>query len=453
MTTLKSSSQAGVARVQSRLLRVFILQLGLISLVTIAGVLAAGFVAEKILVNRALKGESDYYWRTVAEDEGHSLPDTMNLHAYLAPADKDIPQALSVLPEGQHQTEINGNKRIVYVSKQGGDTLYLLFEDETVSNLAFYFGVLPLTLVLLIMYGLAYLAFILSKRAVSPLSRMAAIIETFDFTSRDASELDLASLHNSSSPETVVLAKAIEHFMDRTSTSIERERNFTRYASHELRTPVAVIQGSVSTLELTELEGAPARAVSRIKRTALRMEKLIDALLTLSRDRVAVKDEQSTDVALVLKRLSSELTDLDAAKPVEIQIHTEAPLEVKAPEAVVSIVLGNILNNAHRYTSKGTITVNIDASRVSIEDTGEGLNEEEQERVFEPFYRAERQDNQWPEHGNRTDSVGYGLGLALVSQACDNYGWGLSVESEKGVGSTFTVQFHELPSVNLKPVA
>ncbi len=455
MTIPASSRPAGLPRVQSRLLRVFILQLALISLVTIAGVFAAGFVAEKILVNRALEGESEYYWRSVRENGEHSTPNTMNLHGYLSSVDSDIPDALTVLPVGQHRTEINGDEQIVYVSQQGDDTLYLLFQDETVSNLAFYFGVLPLTLVLLIMYGLAYLAFALSRRAVSPLSRLAATIETFDFSSRDASELDLESLHHSGSPETVVLAEAIEHFVDRTRTSIERERNFTRYASHELRTPVAVIQGSVSTLELLELDGAPARAVDRIKRTTLHMGELITALLTLSRDRVPLEDEQSTDVGIILQRLSSELTDLDIGKPVSINIEENSALQVQAPEAVVSIVLGNILTNAYHYTSRGSVTVRVDNGQVSVTDTGPGLNSVEQVRVFEPFYRAEHQ-NQFSVAGDATgtgDRVGYGLGLALVRQACDNYGWGLSVESEPGVGSTFTVTFYDVPSVSLKPVA
>ncbi len=453
MNAVEPTPSVGLPRVQSRLLRVFILQLALISLVTIAGVSAAGFVAEKLLVNRALEGESDYYWKSVKTHPGHALPDTMNLRAYLSSAEMDIPAALTGLPIGQHRATINGDNRIVYVSEQDGETLYLLFQDETVSNLAFYFGVLPLTLVLLIMYGLAYLAFVLSKRAVSPLSRLAATIETFDFTSRDASELDLESLHHSGSPETVVLADAIEHFVQRTRTSIERERNFTRYASHELRTPVAVIQGSVSTLELSGLEGAPARAVDRIKRTALHMGELISALLTLSRDRVPVEEEQSTDAVSLVHRLAADLAIVDTVQPVPIHIREEAPLTVMAPEAVLSMVLGNILSNAFYYTTDGSVTVTIADRYVSVSDTGPGLNAVEQRRVFEPFYRAERQEHTSATEGNRRNRIGYGLGLALVKQACDNYDWGLSVDSEPGVGSTFTVWFYEVPSDSLNPVA
>ena len=161
-------------------------------------------------------------------------------------------------------------------------------------NLAFYFGVVPLILVLLTMYGFAFFAYVLSKQAVSPITRLASVIENFDLNKRDANELNLASLDQSSNSETEILANALDHFVQRSSASIERERNFTRYASHELRTPLAVIQGSASSLELLELDGAPARAVQRIKRTSRQMGDLLNTLLILARE------EKSSDSDLSL---------------------------------------------------------------------------------------------------------------------------------------------------------
>ena len=479
------------SRVQSRLLRVFVLQLALISVITVTGIFAASLVAERILVNQALVGEASYFWNQRAEDPEFPLPNTLNLQSWFAESSgkPEIPEALAVLPTGQHRVMIDGDDRIVYVSQRDGDNLYLLFQDETVSNLAFYFGVVPLAFVLLVMYSLAFLAYWLSKRAVSPIASMVENIERFDFNARDASELDLAQLPGPNDTETQVLAHALEHFVERSKASIERERNFTRYASHELRTPIAVIQGSIASLELVEHEGAAARAVARIKRTSGHMAQLINSLLLLARDRNADDTVEPVDVVQLIEQLIDEMQTLQPREHVQIVVQTGLPyksnlanasssqpfdattptqapetesgnattsLVVDAPVAVLSIVLGNILRNAWKYTDRGRITVTIHDDRISIEDTGDGLTQQQQARIFEPFYRVNKKREQFPASGvmptanfpgqsqplqSGEQIEGLGLGLAIVRHFCDVYSWQLTLTSELQKGSCFELQF------------
>ncbi len=454
-------TQGKPSRVQSRLLRVFVLQLALISLITVAGIFAASLVAERILVNKALVGEASYFWNQRAEDPQFPLPNTLNLQSWFASSagKRQIPASLAALPIGQHKVMVAGDDRIVYVSERDGDKLYLLFQDETVSNLAFYFGVVPLAFVLMVMYSLAFLAYWLSKRAVSPIARLVDYIEGFDFNARDASELDLAQLPGSKDSETLVLAQALEHFVERSKTSIERERNFTRYASHELRTPIAVIQGSIASLELVKHDGAAGRAVARIKRTSGHMAQLINSLLLLARDQNIDDATVAVDVVQLVEQLIDEMQTLQPSDKVTVALETQMQLIVDAPVAVVSIVLGNILRNAWKYTDQGKITVRISEHEVSIGDTGSGLTEIQQQRIFEPFYRIEQADASMPESSSGKpvkepagqsmatrpqlmDHVeGLGLGLAIVKHFCDIYGWRLSVSSQVDVGSCFVLRF------------
>lgn len=426
-------------RVQSRLLRVFVLQLALISIITVAGIFAASLVAERILVKQALVGEANYFWKRRLQDPEFALPNTLNLQSYFSSADHepDLPADIAALPPGQHRIIIAGDDRIVHVSEEQGQRLYLLFQDETVSNLAFYFGVLPLTLVLITMYSLAFLAYWLSKRAVSPIVRLADVIEQFDFNARDASELDLADLPGPKDSETVVLAQALEHFVKRSKDSIERERNFTRYASHELRTPIAVIQGSISSLELLTLKGAPARAVARIKRSSEHMADLINSLLLLARGKTRSDDIERVDVNQLLLQLIDEVKSVNSHAAAAIELKQQTNLTVSAPTVDVSIVLGNILRNACNYASSGRIIVKVEQNKVSISDNGPGLSEDQQRRVFEPFYRGEAD--------SISTAPGLGLGLAIVRHVCDNQGWKLSVRSVLGEGATFEVIFVRHP--------
>jgi len=317
----------GNSKVQSRLLLFFVLQLALISLVTITGVLAASIVAERVLVNKALSGEAEYFWKHRLQFPEFALPNTLNLQSYISSDESiEMPASLADLELGQQRVDILGDDRIVHVSERNGERLYLLFQDETVTALSFWFGVLPLTFVLLIMYSLAWLTYYLSKRAVSPMTRLAAVIERFDFENRD-------------------------------KASIERERTFTRYASHELRTPLAVIQGSLSSLELMPLEGAPARAIARMKRTVRHMTSMLEALLMLAREGRAAEQATPIDVNSLLDRELAELKEIEEEKPIKLSISHEKALSVMTDDSSLSILFGNLLRNAWRYTSEGSIDV------------------------------------------------------------------------------------------------
>jgi len=424
-------------RVQSRLLRVFLLQLAIISVVTVAGVLAASWVAERILVNQALQGEADYFWEKKELVPDYPLPGTLNLTGYLEspnPADQLLPirPELTGLALGQQRVQLDGNSVIAHVSERGEQRLVLLFEDETVSNLGFYFGVVPLSLVLLLMYCLAYFAYWMSKRAVSPIARLADTIEHFDFNARDAEELDLQGFRQPQNSETLVLADALQHFIERTRESLDRERNFVRYASHELRTPLAVIQGSVSSLNLAELNGAPKRALNRIDRASRHMHDLITTLLMLARDKVSSEQRTLCNVNAVIDELVAELSDVLPKRQGSVRLVNNETLQVLATDATLRIIFGNILRNACIHGGEGAVTVTVAKSYVAIEDEGPGLSVEDQRRIFEPFYRTVT-----------SASGGHGLGLALVKQTCEHIGCTLRVQSELDRGSVFIVEFGE----------
>ncbi len=417
-------------RVQSRLLRAFVLQLALISFATVTGVMAASLVAEQILVKQALSGEAEYFWERRQDNPDFPVPNTLNLQSYLHTHDNSaLPFALQGLPPGQQRVMFQDDELIAFVSSRGEETLTLLFQDDTVSNLGFFFGVVPLTLVLLVMYALAYLTYVLSKRAVSPIAKLAETIENFDFSARDANELDLNKFTGPHNSETLVLADALQHFIERTNDSIERERNFARYASHELRTPLAVIDGSISSLSLLDLEEKPARAVERIKRASRHMLDLTSTLLLLARDKRSGEHLTEVAIPVVVDDLLLEISQVVPTDDLTINHNKTCPLTVYASEASLRIVIGNILRNACLYTQKGNVDIYCTDHSITISDDGPGLDEANKRKVFDPFFRVEKRVS------------GSGLGLSLVKTTCDTYGWNITIDSEPGRGSSFTVSF------------
>ena len=212
-------------------------------------------------------------------------------------------------------------------------------------------------------------------------------------------------------------------------------REFVTNVSHELRSPLASIKAIVETLEsgaLDERERA-AEFLARIGRDVDRMTLLVNDLLELSR-----LESGHTQVNLAPVDLGPIIDDavqtVRRRTSVDVQARANGDLPAVLGEGhLVWRVLTNLLENAVKATSEqGTVTVTTSAEErsvvVSVKDTGAGIGREHLPHVFERFYKIDR---------SRSDS-GTGLGLAIVKHIVQAHGGEVDVESEEGVGTTFS---------------
>jgi len=429
--------------INSKLVRVFLAQILAISIATIVGVYGAALVVEKVLVREALNGEAEHFWEQHNRDIAFQLPNTNNLRGYLAPNGdvSMVPDWLADVETGFHRvTTVDGANPVVHVTEQNGHRLYLVFDEVQVSNLAFYFGIAPLTAVLLVIYMLAWLGYVMSRRAVSALVQLSEAVRTFDFQSGDFQSLKLQQFAGTNDDEVLALITALEQFTNRLERFVARERNFTRNASHELRTPLAVLKGNVELL--MKFPDSPTRddVIQRMDRTLRDMEALVETLLILAREsesklswsKVILND-------LIAEQLDQVVRAID--KPdVQTSIEADCLLETKAPERVLGIIFHNLFRNAMTFTDTGSVRIEIDSGGVTIRDTGCGMSEADLERAFEPFYRAHDRSNE-----------GYGMGLAIVNRLTRRFGWPLEADSELGAGTVFRVNFPKARPIPLNP--
>lgn len=416
----------------SKLVRVFVLQVLAISAATVLGVFGAALVVERVLVQEALNGEANHFWANYAEDRSFPLPNTNNLRGYMAQrADfSKVPYWLADQPPGFRRVTCDQASRpVVHISDRGEDRLYLVFDEVQVSALAFYFGIAPLTGVLLLIYILTWLGYVMSRRAVSRVVRLSEAVSNYDFAAGKFEKFDQND-DSASDSEVDTLVAAFNQFIDRMESFIERERTFTRNASHELRTPLAVVKANLNLLAKFDEPERRARVVERMSRTVSDMEALVETLLILARE-----SESKLSWSLVLiNDLIAEICDqVRRAVPrenVELSIRATGLVEIEAPERVVAIVFTNLIRNAMTYTESGRVEILIESNRVLVKDTGVGMSESDLERMFEPFYRGHDRSNE-----------GYGLGMAIVRRLCDRFGWALEADSELGVGTEIRVLF------------
>lgn len=416
---------------QAKLIKVFLIQVVLISLVTLAGVYAAKATLEDILVRAALEGEAQHFWAMREADPDFPLPNTMNLQAYIAEEGvfQFLPENLRSLESGLQRAELNGQRPIVYVEQQGNDRLYLIFDEVKVSRLALVFGILPLAMVLVVLYLLAWFAYRQTHKAVSPVVKLARAVEQVDFLDGSLPELDLGELRNIPDDEVSSLVRALDLFTSRMEHFIERERNFTRDVSHELRTPIAVLRSALELVERKYGDQAVAE-MNRMYRTLYDMESLIETLLLLAREQVQALPLQQVVINDLIAGELDNLKIIHQDKPIQVHVEESGLLIVDAPERVLPILIGNLLRNAFNYTTKGSVTVRVQSDGFSVADSGVGMDPEQLNQVFKPFYRA-----------GEKPVAGYGIGMTIVKRLCNRYDWSLRLSSKMGEGTEVAVHF------------
>ena len=217
-------------------------------------------------------------------------------------------------------------------------------------------------------------------------------------------------------------------------------KDFVANASHELRSPLTVITGYVDTLaEDPSVDPLWRRPLEEMRRQTERMRTVVDALIELSRleSTGGEAGHDLIDVGGMLTLIRREVLALEE-RPAEIALKLESDAKLLGAEPEVHSIFSNLISNAVKYTPReGRVDiswwVDADGAHFSVADTGVGIAPEHIPRITERFSRAD------PSRARATG--GSGLGLAIVKHALQRHGATLSIESEEGVGSTFTCHF------------
>jgi two-component system sensor histidine kinase SenX3 len=226
----------------------------------------------------------------------------------------------------------------------------------------------------------------------------------------------------------------------------EIRRDFLANVSHELKTPV----GGISLLAEAVLDAhddpeAVARFAKRISVESTRLTRLVKEIVELSRLQGAdvVKDPAIIDVGACARDAADRSRLLAEESRIELAAAVDEGCEVWGDAELITTAISNLIGNAIAYSENGTrVGVKVRRGRpgvveVSVTDQGLGIPADEQQRIFERFYRVDT--------ARSRATGGTGLGLAIVKHVADNHGGNVSVWSEVGRGSTFTI---ELPAAN-----
>jgi len=242
--------------------------------------------------------------------------------------------------------------------------------------------------------------------------------------------------------------------------TLEDEKDeFISVTSHELRTPVAIAEGSLSNFLLMQERGVSqdklAEAAGAAYKQITYLAQMINDLSTLSRAERGVGDSiEPIDIKELLYNLYTKYTPEAEEKSLRLDLDTEHNLpQLETSRLYLEEVLQNFITNAIKYTKKGSVTFGAkmesgDGIRFFVKDTGIGISKPDMQHIFERFYRSE-------DYRTRETS-GTGLGLYVVEKLAAKLGTKVEVDSRLNVGSTFSfkvpLRSNRLPSVENKPV-
>lgn len=228
--------------------------------------------------------------------------------------------------------------------------------------------------------------------------------------------------------------------------------DFVANMSHELRTPLNVIIGYHEMLlgqEHGPLNRRQAEILARLRSNSLHLLDLVTSMLELSRleSRQIRLHPSAVDLAELIGAIEAEIRELYPKPDVQLECATEAGLPTLWIDALkLSVVIKSLIANAVKFTERGSVEVRArrvdDEVEIAVVDTGIGIAPEAHERIFEPFTQA---DASIAERFGGT-----GIGLNIVRRLVDTLGGTITVESEVGRGSTFSVRLPlVVPAVNV----
>lgn len=235
------------------------------------------------------------------------------------------------------------------------------------------------------------------------------------------------------------LSETLNQMLDRIEGAFRRVTEFTADASHELRTPVALMRTTAElALRRRRTPEEYQRALEDVYAESVRTTDLIENLLTLARADAgkAQLERREVDLTEIVREAGDQGQKLAAAKG--LAFHSDlpsGPVRVIADASAVRRLLLIVIDNAVKYTQEGKVTLRLDAanghSRVHVADTGAGIPSADIPRIFERFYRSDKSRSR--------DAGGAGLGLSIAKWIAEVHGGVIEAHSEPGRGSTFVI--------------
>jgi len=305
--------------------------------------------------------------------------------------------------------------------------------DETEATLA-SLGSFLVCISILVWMMAALCARWLLRKTMVPLTRLVASAQSLDAANPGWTLAEVGTRD-----ELDDLRRAFNDLLARLHEAYDRQRRFSSEASHQLRTPVAVMIGHLEVAQRYERSGEQYRRVIHLAhKRSVELGQIIESLLFLSRpDASTLTQFELLDLNCWLMKYLENRPDNQRSSDIVLRSRTRGCLWIKAQPQLLGQLVENLLDNACKYSPAGQPIVIVTAEEgvsalLVVEDSGCGIAREDLTRIFEPFFRSSSTSHQ--------RVPGIGLGLSVVERIVKAFGGTVTAQSEIGRGSRFEVR-------------
>lgn len=287
-----------------------------------------------------------------------------------------------------------------------------------------FYNVAPWEAVVVLILVTTVLACLATQHEWGPIRALARLMDGWSEGSPDPEAFQPQRLPSHTDADVASLARGLHGFATRIVDYHQRERNFTRDASHELRSPLTVIKMSSDMLaDEPGLSELGARSVRRIHRASRELEMLVEALLVLARDADTLADKERFVVNEELHREIQAARELFAGWPIELRLEQPASFALESSPQAFSVLCWQLLRNACQQAERGIVVVSVEAGVVSV---------------------TNRPDPNGTTGGaDSSEADRHGFELAIARQISDRFGWPLELQSRPGRENVARIHFSD----------
>lgn len=391
----------------------YIVSFVLLSLLSMLLVFASTKLIEDNIFEKQLTHKIDSYQQQVQQGLTPQLPANITIYNTPEQLPDQLGQYLDMSVEGI--AEINHPNDLDYhyaiIRQPNKPQLIFLFDvnnveiSEEIEQQVMQYMFLGFALLLLLFFIIFNL---IIKRALAPMYQLINQINA----SKTTPELTIKNQYPNDN-ELGLLNQTLVDYSQRIDAFIQREREFTSFASHELRTPVTIIKGALALLQMSNTTDKNHKPLARIERASQSMEDTIEVFLSLSREQHRI-DSQKVNLAEIVRQVVANLSNkLEANNK---QLNTSHKTDHSAQQHKVEkipaeLVITNLLTNAIRHSDTAQINLQLQANHITITNQ------------IQPNHQQTSQAQLGYEKGYEQ---GYGLGLIIVERICQQQNWQFS---------------------------
>jgi signal transduction histidine kinase len=414
----------------------------LFGLLLAAGLTIQGNLSQELIIHpiwqELLEARTEQYLADGGEEGGAHLPATGPLRGWRlgaagqAAAPADMPPYFAALAPGFYdEQQIDRYDPVrsyaVLVTPVGGERIVMAVDITKLEDFQNMTGLLSALIALLsgiMIVGSLLWLYRSMRRPIQSLSQRMDELDPEQPAQRISTQFELSELHD--------IAVDVNRHLDRVERFIERERSLLDQASHEFRTPIAVVAGAVDVIRLYDLPAPVHAPLERIQSAADSLQEIMAALLYLSREPDGKAVQEATRLDTLVAMLVEDHQHLLDGKQAKFVVEQLQPQWVQCPEAIVRIVASNLLRNAAENSYQGAITIRLSYRCLSIQDSGVGFDVVAAARRYTQGLRD-----------SAKQGGGQGLGLFLTRRVCERFGWTLRISSSPAHGTLAELHFPE----------